>query len=39
MWKVIGLICGSVAALMYLLCVNAGRISRIEEEWEEERKK
>lgn len=40
MWKVIGLVFGSVAALMYLLCVNAGRISRMEEQWEwEERRK
>lgn len=39
MWKVIGLVFGGVAALMYLLCVNAGRVSRMEEKWEEERKK
>ena len=40
-WKAIVLIFVAIAVLMYLLCVNSGRISRMEEEreWEERHKK
>ena len=35
---IIALIFGGIAGMMYILCINAGRISRMEEQWEEEQK-